>query len=196
MRELLLEGANLHFISSDAGTPFLYLFEGLELEMLWDCYTYDFDRREFMEPTKLMKSTTNQLSEPNVWTANMTEKINLLLNTWLLWLQKSGVNLEEYGRTEMEYHQRGLVSRTWPSSFLGVDAEWLLTILTYGPSPSDWEIDIEWREVPPGNPGKVPGEWIDDDGSEAEDDNSSEDEPSGEVPECNENPVMEEDPQA
>ena len=193
MKELIVEGANVHFISSDARTPFLYLFQELGLDIIWE---YDYNHRERMEPTKLLEFTTNHLSEPNAWTANMTQKIHLLLNTWLVCLQESGVDLEEYGRIEMEYHQRGLLSWTWPSNWPGVDAEWLLTILTYGPSPSDWKINIEWREAPPRNPGKVPGGWVDDDGSGAEDDNISEDEPSGEDLECNKGPVVEGDPQA
>ena len=151
---------------------------------------------EPIEPTKLMRYATNDLSEPNDWTANMTRKIHLLLNTWLLCLQESGVDLEEYGRIEVEYHQRGLVSWTWPSSLRSVDAEWFLTILTYGASPSDWKIDLEWREAPPGDPAKMPGGWIDDDCSKAEDDDLSEDEPSGENLECKKGRVVEEEPEA
>ena len=157
---------------------------------------------DIVEPTKLMESTTNHLSKPNSWTATMTQKINLLLYTWLVYLQESGVDLEEYGRIEMEFHQRGLVSWTWQSNLPGVDAEWLLTILTYGPSPSDWKIDIQWREAPPGNPGKMPGGWVDDEGSEEEDDDISEDydlsedELSNEYLECDKGRVVEEELQA
>ena len=201
MQELIVKGANVHFISSDRRTPFLYLFEGLEFDMVWDYSAYydphSDDRREIMEPTKLMRSTTNDLSEPNEWTTNMNRKIHMLLNTWLAYLQESGVDLEEYGRIEVEYHQRGFVSWTWPSSLRSVDAEWFLTVLTYGPSSSDWKIDIEWRAAAPGNPGKMPGGWIDDDGSEkAEDDDISEDEPSGENLDCKKGRIMEEEPEA
>ena len=196
MKELIVEGANVHFISSDARTPFLYLFHGLGLDIIWDYSAYDYDRREIVEPTKLMDTTTNHLSEPNAWTANMTQKIHLLLNIWLLCLQESGVDLEKYGRIEMEYHQRGLLSWTWPSNLPGVDAEWFLTILTYGPSPSNWKIDIKWREAAPSNPGKMPGGWVDDDGSKAEDDDLSEDEPSGENLKCDKGRSVEEELQA
>ena len=195
MKELIVEGANVHFISADARTPFLCLFEGLELEEVWDFSWSEFDDMEPVEPTKLMRSTTSDLSEPNCWTATMTLKIHMLLNTWLLCLQESGVDLEDYGRFEMEYHQRRLVSWTWPSNLQGVDAEWFLTILTYGPSPRNWKIDIKWREAAPGNPGKMPGAWIDDDGSEAQDDDLSEDEPSGENVECDKGRVLEEERQ-
>ena len=189
MKELIVEGANVHFISSDARTPFLCLFVGLELKMFWD-YSRSMDYKEIME------SITNDLREPYGWTANMTQTIHLLLNTWLLCLQESGVDIEEYGRIEMEYHQLGLVDWTWPSKLPSVDAEWFLKILTYGLSPSDWKIDIEWREAPPGNPGKMPGGWVDDDGSEAEDDDLSEDELSGENLACDKGRIVEEEPQA
>ena len=164
--------------------------------MIWDCSAYDLDRMEIVEPTRLMESTTNHLSQPNRWTATMTQKIQLLLKTWLVCLQESGVDIEEYGRREMEFHQRGLVSWTWPSILQGVDADWLLTILTYGPSPSDWKIDIQWREVPPGNHGKMPGGWVDDEGSEGEDDDISENEPNGGVMECDKGRVVEEEPKS
>ena len=72
LQELTVEGANVHFFSSDRRTLFLYLFEGLALDMIWDYSASDHDLREIMEPTKLMESTTNHLSEPNAWTANMT----------------------------------------------------------------------------------------------------------------------------
>lgn len=202
MKELIVEGANVYFISSDVRTPFLCLFEDLELEMIWDCSAYDLDRMEIVEPTELMESTTNYLSKPNSWTTTMSQKIYLLLSTWLVCLQESGVDLEEYGRIETEFHQRGLVSWTWPSILQGVDAKWLLTILTYGPSPSDWKIDIQWREAPPGNLGKMLGGWVDDEGSEEEDDDISEDydlsedELSDEYLECDKGRMVEDETQA
>ena len=200
MQELTVEGANVHSISSDRRTPFLYLFDGLALDIIWDYSLYydhrTDDRREIIEPTKLGESTTNHLSEPNAWTANMTQKIYLLLNTWLVCLQECGVDLEEYGRIETEYHRRGLVDWTCSSNLPSVDAEWLFTIVTYGSSPRDWKIDIEWREAPPGNPVKMPGGWVDDDGSGAEDDDISEDEPSGENLASDKSRIVEEDPQA
>ena len=193
MNELIVKGANVHFISAEARTPFLCLFDGLEVAYHWESPK---DEWEPIEPTKLMRSTTNDLSEPNGWTATMTRKIHMLLNTWLVCLQESGVDLEEYGRTELEYFQRGLVSWIWLSDLASIDGKWFFTILTYGPSPSDWEIDIEWCEAPPENPGKMPGGWIDDDGSNAEDDDLSEDELSGYNLSCDEDRIVDEEPQA
>ena len=166
------------------------------MEVFWEHSAFDFENIEPMEPTKLMKSTTNDRSRPNLWTANMTQKIHFLLETWLMCLQESGVDLEEYGREEIQAHQRGLVSWTWRSFVQGLDAEWFLTILTYGPLPSDWKTDIEWRELGPESSGEMPGGWVDDDGSEAEDDDLSEDELSDENLECDKGRVVEEEPQA
>lgn len=104
----------------------------------------------------------------------------LLLNSWLECLQESDVDLEEYGRKEVDLQKQGLVSWVWPiplekGDFL--EGEWSIKCLTYGPLPSDWNIDIRYRvaEVAE-SPKKMPGGWIEDDHYEQNEDLSAEEE--------------------
>ena len=67
-----------------------------------------------------------------------------LLDLWLSCLVESGVDLELYGRKEVELHEQGLVS--WV--FNNEDPRFppyshALRILTYGPTPNDWKLSID-----------------------------------------------------
>ena len=60
-----------------------------------------------------------------------------VLRFWLKYLQECDVDLEEYGRRETELYEQGLVR--WKFE-IG-----LLKSLMYGPSPSDWKVDMVFR---------------------------------------------------
>ena len=94
----------------------------------------------------------------------------LLLNLWLTCLQEAGVDLEEYGRKEMELHEEGLISWVLKDSTTW-KGDWILVLktFTYGPSPSDWEVQLERRDAKAdAEPRKTPGAWIEDDESYGE----------------------------
>lgn len=124
------------------------------------------------------------------------------LKIWLECLQESGIDLEEYGRKKLDLHQQGLVSWTW-NVYPGKNSEvtWSLTSLTYGPSPSDWKIDMELQSKDVAeSPRKMPGGWVEDDHGEGNNDigegeEGSESEESEDL-ECYEGRVEEEDSQA
>ena len=86
------------------------------------------------------------------------------LSTWLDSLQDCGVNLAEYGEKEIDLHDQDLVS--WFYYFPEWNSTFVLTDLTYGPLPSDWDFTwvIQDKETP-----YIPGGWIGDDDSDDED---------------------------
>ena len=96
-----------------------------------------------------------------------------LLCLWLECLQESGVDLEEYGRKEAELHEEGLVS--WTLAFSWKDVEITIQSLVYGPLPSDWKLEVVFREritpeSPLQKPQRVPGGWVEDEDLEQEQD--------------------------
>lgn len=131
LEELLTMNPDLHAISFTRRTPFLDLLEGLSSPF--------FPNREL------------PLGYIRIWLGD---------------LQKGGVDLEAYGREEVQLHQRGLVSwewegNDWSNITIWVTVTWLLTSLTYGPSPSDWQICLEQKPEPSCDDlGDIPGGWI------------------------------------
>ena len=161
MKELIAQGADLHFISSLSKTPFLDLLKGLFLEAPMEPPVSDPDDLGSME-----HSVCNTLEAR----CSQLEVLPWLLNIWLECLQESGVDLEAYGRKETALHQQGLVPWTWLPWRSG-PGRWLLTSLTYGPSPSDWKADMEYQpEDAAESLAKMPGGWIEDEQCEGGED--------------------------
>ena len=100
----------------------------------------------------------------------------LLLKNWLEDLQESGVDLEEYGRVESELYQQEHVDWDWSGDESNPDgtscrATWIITSLEYGPSSSDWKIEVDYQiDRAVEDIGKIPGGWVEDDDSDGEDD--------------------------
>ena len=139
VKDLIDQGADLHYITPTSDTPFVGLL--LELfELLSHLIVVNHDG----------------------WvTSSVSQKGSLLLKIWLECLQKSGVDLTEYGRKETKLHQEGLV--VWYGLDSRLDIRWLLRNLTYGPSPCDWKLDMELRyEATLESQGNMPGGWIED----------------------------------
>ncbi len=100
-------------------------------------------------------------------------ELRWLLRVWLEYLQKSGVDLEQYGQKEADLYEQGLVSWNWRlHDYLDMDV--FLTNLTWGPSLSDWKVRVEFHvieeapEMPLKTLVKMPGGLIEDDDSEGE----------------------------
>ena len=96
-----------------------------------------------------------------------------LISSWLECLQEIGVDLEEYGRKEVELHREGLVSWTWDLYRIDVDIK--IQSLVYGPLPSDWNLEVDFAErsavgSPQRKSQRMPGGWIEDDDREQEQD--------------------------
>lgn len=98
-----------------------------------------------------------------------------VLVTWLEALHDSSIDLEEYGRQEIELHEQGLT--TWLFHCMVFDSDGppragkrYIESFTYGPLPSDWDIVLKSQEPVPKKPARVPGGWIDDDDMDGEDD--------------------------
>ncbi|KAG7005760.1 hypothetical protein G7Y79_00018g045670 [Physcia stellaris] len=87
-----------------------------------------------------------------------------IFDTWLESLQECGINLEEYGQKEIDLHDQGLVS--WSYYYPKWGSTLVLTDLTYGPLPSDWNVTwvVQEKETP-----YIPGGWIGDADSDDED---------------------------
>lgn len=104
-----------------------------------------------------------------------------VLVTWLEALHDSSIDLEEYGRKEIELYKQGLTSwvldtrSIYPDGSLRIREIYILCF-TYGPLPSDWDIVLKNQEPVPEKPARVPGGWIDDDDEEDEDGEDGEDE--------------------
>lgn len=98
LKDLIVQGANLHNISSEHSTPFLDFLQGLVFYPM-ELSVSDFDD---MKPMELSRHELgDQSPRPS------------LLKIWLDCLQESGLDLEEYGRKEVDLHLQGLVSWTW-----------------------------------------------------------------------------------
>ena len=102
----------------------------------------------------------------------------ILMSNWLEDLQEASIDLEEYGRHELDLYQRGLVSwvlygSKWaPDLGIWKETTWILTNFTYGPSPSDWSVCIEEMEDQPSEvrERRMPGGWFEESDIEGEDD--------------------------
>lgn len=93
-------------------------------------------------------------------------QLPLFLNIWLECLRTCGVDLKEYGQTECDMFQEGLVD--WYFTILGT---WRISGFEYGSLPSDWSIEIEQlSDSSTDSPGDMPGGWIEDDQSVGETD--------------------------
>ena len=148
VKDLIIQGADLHFISSEGRTPFSDLLGELLLETSPPAV-------EDSEPIDLV-------SEADEMEPNNAQTLSLLLRTWLGFLQESGVDLEEYGRKEADLQLQGLVSWMWSLRYSSSYA-WYPKTFTYGPSPSDWKIAMGLRlEDVAESPIKMPGGWIED----------------------------------
>lgn len=137
LKDLIVQGANLHHISSEYSTPFVNLLQGLR------------ESKDYAEPNELAESDFDdpESMEPS-WIDLKTEqswKLPLLLNFWLEFLQESGVDLEDYGQKEVDLRLRGLVSWTWEWPSDPEKPALFLKNIRYGPSPNDWKVDIEYR---------------------------------------------------
>lgn len=183
VKELIGQGANLHFISSPSKTPLVDLLWGLFEETPMEPSVSDPDDLGFAELSMSndLESTESSVSDPDDLGSmrlsvcnslgarcSQLEKLPWLLDIWLECLQESGVDLEAYGRKETDIHKQGIVAWTWaPAKAKAVSESgsgvWCLTSLTYGPSPSDWQIDVEYQpEDAAESLAKMPGGWIED----------------------------------
>ncbi len=102
------------------------------------------------------------------------ESLQVALLIWLEDLHDSGIDLEEYGRKELELYETGLTDRSFAYwIYEGGIRTWCITHFVYGPLPSDWDVVLEEQERVPGKPARVPGAWIDD-ADDDDDDNDDE----------------------
>lgn len=86
----------------------------------------------------------------------------LMLDNWIQDLHDCGVDLEEYGRQEIYLREKEVVSWVWEQWW--DETTWVMTDLTYGPSPSDWSIKMEeLKDTVAEDPAKIPGGWIEED---------------------------------
>lgn len=104
---------------------------------------------------------------------------------WLENLHVSGINLEEYGRKELELYEQGLAAwlfygEVWTPDGGQVEMVRCMIRLDYGPLPSDWDVVVEEHVSVPPNPGRVPGGWAADD--HEGDDEDGYKEPNIEIP--------------
>lgn len=111
-----------------------------------------------------------------------------LLNIWLEDLHESGVDLEEYGRKETELHQQQLTVWNFygfeynaDGEYTGREGIWFVEEITYGPSPSDWKLEMGCRIEHPTENVKIPGGWIEEDDSGGDKSQMEGDYDSGEV---------------
>lgn len=108
------------------------------------------------------------------------ENLRVTLLFWLKDLHDSGIDLEEYGRKELELYEMGLTVRSFGYMRYEGDENfrtWCIARFVYGPLPSDWDVVLEEQELEPvpGNPARVPGAWIDDADDDADDDDDDDD---------------------
>ncbi len=106
------------------------------------------------------------------------EGLRVALLTWLEDLHDSGIDLEEYGRKELELYETGLTDRSFEiTRYEGGEINNIrrcIARFVYGPLPSDWDVVLEEQERVPGKPARVPGAWIDDADDDDDDDNDDE----------------------
>ena len=84
-----------------------------------------------------------------------------LLESWIECLHEAGVDLEEYGHIEADLYERGLVD--WTFRIGETSTKMNMTRLAWGPSPSDWKIQLEVLE----EEYDMPGGWIEEDQDES-----------------------------
>ena len=108
-----------------------------------------------------------------------SDDFSLPLYSWLDALHFSGVDLNEYGRKELELHEQGLTS--WRGTVWIPWASTLqlfsITEFEYGPLPSDWHVRISFdqEDLDVESPGKIPGGWIEEDDDDQEDTDAEDD---------------------
>lgn len=148
LKELIVKDLNLHQISNSFKTPFVQLLKGL---------------LQFQVPRFVIQYEEIPLRLPT------------LLKDWLEDLQESSVDLEEYGRVESELYEQGVVDWDWDVAEFDLEANvvrrarWFIRCLEYGPSPSDWDVEMVYRrESAVEDIGKMPGGWIEDDDLDGE----------------------------
>ena len=141
LNELLSNGADLFVINCNRRTPLLWLI---------DFYLLLEYRLQGYQELNNVKTFTGD-SPPIV--------------RWLGSLQACGVDLLQYGATEVAPHEKGLTSWNFPAYARGCTYD--LTNFQYGPNLSDWKLVFElvWREVKV----DVPGGWVEDNIEEHED---------------------------
>ncbi len=89
------------------------------------------------------------------------------LDTWLSDLRDCGVDLYEYGRREEGLYRDSSANREFESwaGFLRPRI-WKLVSFTYGRSPSDWRLQMEWRHKKRDERHEqvqeIPGAWVED----------------------------------
>ena len=139
IKELVRTGLNLHSISYPCCTPLT--------ELVYGMCTFD-------------------IHNPVRFEIRRDQILPEMLSLWLECLQDSGVDLERYGRKEVEMHEEGLVS--WNLGVLRRSSVvFTIKSLVYGPLPSDWKLQVEVALRPPvqspkRGPQKMPGGWIED----------------------------------
>ena len=89
------------------------------------------------------------------------------LDTWLGDLKDCGVDLSEYGRQEEEIYRENSASREFDGWALFLrHGIWKLVSFTYGSSPNDWRVQLEWRpkerDEHRQQVQEIPGSWIED----------------------------------
>ena len=87
------------------------------------------------------------------------------LDTWLGDLRDCGVDLYEYGRREEEIYWENSASREFDGCALLLrHGIWKLVSFTYGSSPNDWRLQLEWRpeewDEHDQQVQEIPGSWI------------------------------------
>ena len=90
-----------------------------------------------------------------------TKPTQKLLDSWIECLHEAGVDLEEYGQVELDLFNGGLVDLSFP--VYQRCTKYALTRLAWGPSPSDWEVQLEEQE----EEYDMPGGWIEEDQDES-----------------------------
>lgn len=92
------------------------------------------------------------------------DAVHASLLIWLEDLHDSGVDLEDYGRKEIELYKEN--QTTWVFEYFESDSSWAegyVESFSYGPLPSDWKLVLRGQKPIPGKPARVPGGWIEDD---------------------------------
>ena len=89
------------------------------------------------------------------------------LDLWLNSLENCGVDLSEYGKREGELHEQSLVWNGFRViEHAGSLAGAKIASFTYGSSPDEWDIKVEWEILGPNHDSdqvkEIPGSWIED----------------------------------
>lgn len=102
-----------------------------------------------------------------------------MLRIWLEDLHEAGIDLEEYGKCEVELREQGKVcwffpvDKTqipWDFPMIETDLAWVLEKLVCGPSPNDWEIRFKRVDNYSADQSnyQIPGSWTEDDQIDAD----------------------------